>query len=55
MELEEFRQVYPTFQVTDELCLQGRRDVMYGIRYSRRPKQRTSGLAAGEAGTDAIS
>jgi hypothetical protein len=55
MELEEFRQVYPTFQLTDELCLQGRRDVMYGIRYSRRPKQRMSGPAAGEAGTDAIS
>jgi hypothetical protein len=55
MELEEFRRVYPTFQLADELCLQGRRDVMYGIRYSRCSKQRTPGPTAGEAGTGATS
>jgi hypothetical protein len=53
MELDEFRRVYPTFQLTDELCLQEGRDVMCGIKYSRRMKQRTPGPAAGEAGTGA--
>jgi hypothetical protein len=53
MELDEFWRVYPTFQLVDELCPEGGRDVMSGIKYSKRPKQRTPGPATGEVGTGA--
>jgi hypothetical protein len=33
MPLDEFCVTYPAFQFGDELCLQGRRDVMIGYRY----------------------
>jgi hypothetical protein len=33
------RTTYPTFQLGDELCLQGGRDVMVGVQYSHRAKQ----------------
>ena len=37
-DLEDFQDRYPTFQLEDELLLQGGRDVMWGRQYSRRPK-----------------
>jgi hypothetical protein len=39
VDLEEFRYLYPAFQLTDELILQGGRDVMLGVHYNRRPKK----------------
>jgi hypothetical protein len=33
MDFEEFHRAYPTFQLTDDLILQGGRDVMYDIPY----------------------
>jgi hypothetical protein len=39
VDLEEFRQVYPDFQLEDELLLQEGRDVMVGIKYSRRNRK----------------
>jgi hypothetical protein len=38
MDLEEFWHLYPHFQLTDELILQGRRDVMLGIPYQCRTR-----------------
>jgi hypothetical protein len=32
--LDKFRATYPTFQLRDEPCLQGGRDVMWGIQYN---------------------
>jgi hypothetical protein len=40
MEFDEFCHTYPAFQLADDLILQGRRDVMYGMPYQRRGKQR---------------
>jgi hypothetical protein len=39
MDFEEFCRTYPTFELMDDLILQGRRDVMYGISYQRCGKQ----------------
>jgi hypothetical protein len=39
MLFDEFRVTYPAFQLRDDLCLQGGRDVMWGIQYRRRAKQ----------------
>jgi hypothetical protein len=39
MELDEFRRLYPRFQLEDALNLQGGRDVMVGLQYSRRAKR----------------
>ena len=33
--LDEFRERFPHFQLEDELLLQGGRDVMWGLGYSR--------------------
>jgi hypothetical protein len=33
MDFEEFHRAYPTFQLMDDLILQGGRDVMYDIPY----------------------
>jgi hypothetical protein len=52
MDLEEFRHMYPAFQLADELCLQGGRDVMNGIKYTRCHKQK---VGPEEAGAGAIS
>jgi hypothetical protein len=52
MDLEEFRHMYPAFQLTDELCLQGGRDVMSGIKYTRCHKQK---VGPEEAGAGAVS
>jgi hypothetical protein len=38
VDIAEFRQLYPTFKLADKLVVQGGRDVMYGVWYSRRPK-----------------
>jgi len=35
VELEEFKRQFPAFQLEDELLLQGGRDVMWGIQFSR--------------------
>jgi hypothetical protein len=35
VEADEFRSIYPTFKLTDELILQAGRDVMTGIQYVR--------------------
>jgi len=37
-DLDDFRSKYPTFQLEDELVLEGRRDVMYGRTYARRAR-----------------
>jgi hypothetical protein len=39
MALDEFRKLYPSFQLTDELIVQEGRDVMVGITYKWRGKQ----------------
>jgi hypothetical protein len=39
MALEEFRKLYPSFQLTDELIVQEGRDVMVGITYKWRGNQ----------------
>jgi hypothetical protein len=36
MDLEDFVEQFPDFQLEDELLLQGGRDVMWGLTYSRR-------------------
>jgi hypothetical protein len=38
VELEEFRRLFPAFQLEDELLFQGGRDVMWGIPFSRRKR-----------------
>jgi hypothetical protein len=38
VELEDFVQQYPDFQLEDELLLQGGRDVMYGFTFGRRQR-----------------
>jgi hypothetical protein len=35
MDLEEFHRLYPTFQLKDELLVEGGRDVMWGLSYKR--------------------
>jgi hypothetical protein len=35
VEADEFRSVYPTFKLADELILQAERDVVIGIQYVR--------------------
>jgi hypothetical protein len=49
MDLEEFRRMYPAFQLVNKLCLQGG-DVMSGIKYTRHHKQKVGPEEAG-AGT----
>jgi len=39
VELEEFKRQFPAFQLEDELLLQGGRDVMWGIQFSRRNRK----------------
>ena len=36
--LVEFQQLFPKFQLEDELLVQGGRDVMVGLQYKRRNK-----------------
>jgi hypothetical protein len=38
-DVEDFKQLYPTFELEDELFLEGGRDVMVGIGYRRRRRQ----------------
>jgi len=38
--LEALREAHPTFQLEDELFLQGGRDVMVGNKYQRRKRAR---------------
>jgi transposase InsO family protein len=42
VELEDFVQQYPDFQLEDELLLQGGRDVMYGSTFGRRQRGKGS-------------
>jgi len=37
--LDDFREQFPHFQLEDELLLQGGRDVMWGLGYSRRSRK----------------
>jgi hypothetical protein len=46
VELAEFKQLYPSFKLADELVVQGGRDVMCGIQYSRRVRKENSKNAA---------
>jgi hypothetical protein len=39
MALDEFRSLFPAFQLEDELIVQGRRDVMWGLKYERRGRK----------------
>jgi hypothetical protein len=39
MALDEFRSLFPSFQLEDELIVQGRRDVMWGLKYERRGRK----------------
>jgi hypothetical protein len=41
--LDDFVQQYPDYQLEDELRLQGGRDVMYGVTFSRRQKGKATG------------
>ena len=38
VELDDFREQFPHFQLEDELLLQGGRDVMWGRTYGRRQR-----------------
>lgn len=46
MTLQEFRRLYLSVQLEDELLVQGGRDVMWGLKYERRKKK----IAAQESG-----
>jgi hypothetical protein len=46
MDLEEFCHLYPSFQLEDELILEGGRDVMWGLAYSLRKVGKTTKHAA---------
>jgi hypothetical protein len=35
VDADEFRSLYPSFELVDEIILQGGRDVMWGMVYSR--------------------
>jgi hypothetical protein len=35
-DLEEFHKLYPDFHLEDELLMEGGRDVMLGVQYTRR-------------------
>jgi len=47
--LDDFREQFPSFQLEDELLLQGGRDVMWGLGYSRRNKRQQAESAQQEA------
>jgi hypothetical protein len=49
IDLEEFQKLYPDFQLEDELLVEGGRDVMLGVQYTRR-NRRKHGLEEGKAG-----
>ena len=40
--LEDFKKLFPSFQLEDELIVQGGRDVITGIQYLRRPRKSTT-------------
>jgi len=48
-DLDDFRSKYPTFQLEDELDLEGGRDVMWGHTYARRRRARDIRRAAARA------
>ena len=45
-DVDMFRAKYPTFQLEDELAVEGGRDVMWGRAYSRRRRARDIRRAA---------
>ena len=47
--LDDFREQFSSFQLEDELLLQGGRDVMWGLGYSRRNKRQQAESAQQEA------
>jgi hypothetical protein len=48
-DIGSFRERYPAFQLEDDLALEGRRDVMWGLTYSRRRRARDVRRAAERA------
>jgi hypothetical protein len=48
--LDEFRQLYPSFHLEDKLIVQGGRDVMWGLQYSRHGKKQNKPAATGAGG-----
>jgi hypothetical protein len=42
VELEAFRREFPTFKLEDELIVEGGRDVMTGLKYTRQPRNRAA-------------
>jgi hypothetical protein len=43
-DLTEFQKTYPTFQLEDELLVEGGSDVMWGKHYSRRAKPKAGAV-----------
>jgi hypothetical protein len=39
VDLDELCRLYPSFQLEDELVIEGGRDVMWGLTYRRRKKE----------------
>jgi hypothetical protein len=48
--LDEFRQLYPSFHLEDKLIVQGGRDVMWGLQYSRHGKKQNKPATTGVGG-----
>jgi hypothetical protein len=53
VDLDEFRKLYPAFQLEDELVIEGGRDIMWGLHYSKRGKQQNRLATTGTGATDA--
>jgi hypothetical protein len=51
IDLEELQKLYPDFQLEDELLVEGGRDVMLGVQYTRRNQGKHS-LEEGKAGSN---
>lgn len=51
-DLEDFRRVHPSFQLGDELLVQGGRDVMVGIHYSRHRREGQAGSSTSAEAED---
>jgi hypothetical protein len=45
-DVDSFQDRYPSFQLEDELLVEGGRDVIWGRHYSRRPRTRGAARAA---------
>jgi hypothetical protein len=52
-DVDSFQDRYPTFQLEDELLVEGGRDVMWGRHYSRQPRKQAA-ASAGTKGMQAL-